>query len=152
MAENFPADDYLGDLERLLEEGFAARGQNFREKLDSVQEQIPEDLLKELHAIIRRRSEWGQTEDSPALAAFVFDCGKLVSRLDALIKERAETTLFAAQIAELPAALPESGELDAIGRFMAVRDRLMRKIADFTLKALLILTGLLIIGLVLGIV
>jgi hypothetical protein len=39
-----------------------------------------------------------------------------------------------------------------LSRFLAARDRLFRKVADFTLKFLLIGLGLLVLGLLIGVV
>ncbi|NDE35780.1 MAG: hypothetical protein EB012_13200 [Gammaproteobacteria bacterium] len=45
--------------------------------------------------------------------------------------------------------IPES---ERISRFIALRDQLFRKVADVTLKVMLILLALLILGLLVGIV
>ena len=46
----------------------------------------------------------------------------------------------------------ESSEIEPLARLIEVRDRVFRKVADFTLKALLVGLALLMAGLVFGLI
>lgn len=100
---------------------------------------------------IAKRSR--QTSETPADAAeLIFRCGQVFERLESLRRSRiADSLSFATADGSLPDDL-EMTELDAIARFVAARDRFMKAVANFTLKFLLLLVGLLVLGMLIGVI
>lgn len=140
---------YLRNLESILENDFSATGDNLSEKLASIRLKLPDDLAAGIEELI------AGSRSSPAeadWAALIFRCGQLSQRLEGLRQAWAAENVVSAHPAGIAPEELESTDLDAIARFIAARDRVMRVIADFTLKALLIILGLLIAGLALGII
>lgn len=140
---------YLQKLENLLDSDFSAEGGNLTEKLDSVGTGLPDELQVFLRDIAERAVRANQSED---FADLFFRFGQAAEQLRALRQNRAAESVASLRTDGLSPAQLEKTELDAIARFLAARDRVMRTVADFTLKALLILIGLLILGLLFGVV
>jgi len=145
---------YLRKLNNQLDSDFAAQGDDLATRIGSIRSLLPDALLTLLRDIDTRATQLSLSprEDSASLADFIFRCGLASEQLETLRQNRAAESVAAFQTNGLPPAEFEKPELDAIAHFIAVRDRLLRKVADFTLKAMLILLGLLILGLVLGVV
>jgi hypothetical protein len=145
---------YLLKLNNQLDSDFAAQGDDLASRIGSIRSLLPDELQALLRDIDARATQLklSAQEDNTSLADFIFRCGLASEQLEALRQNRAAESVAAFQTNGLPPADLEKTELDAIARFIAARDRVLRKVADFTMKAMLILLGLLILGLVLGLV
>lgn len=141
--------DYLAKPTQLLREAYSARGDSLPELLACCEEALPQDLFDELLALNSLARHVGEPFSNPeALADFAFRCGQVYERLTALSQERALARLGFV----VSDTLPPEVDLDALVRFAALRDRLLKTIADFTLKFLVVSTVLLAIGLSLGLI
>lgn len=137
---------YRQRLETLLAEDFFAEGGDLAEQVASVAAGWPEDLaafLRDL-AVSARGLEEGRVSDGAALE-FVFRCGQAVERLDAFKHSRVDESLAAVRADGLPMEPLAEAELDTMARLLAARDRAVKAVADFTLKALLFCLGLLVL-------
>jgi hypothetical protein len=154
MDINKTIQPYLGRLEHLLDSHFAAHGDDLTARIDSIRSLLPDDLLALLQDIDKCATQLklSAQDDSAALADFLFRCGLACEQLETLSQNRAAQSIAALQPDGLPPDEPDETELDAIARFIAARDRILRTVADYTLKALLILLGLFILALVIGLV
>lgn len=115
---------------------------------------MPEDLaqalreLAALHTRLRSKTVPDPREDTD----FCFAAGVLHEKLRAYRQTRMElesTIVGPDSIAPTPLQPAQS---DQLARFIEARDRVFRKVADLTLKFLLVGLGLLMLGLLLGIV
>ncbi len=140
---------YLKKLEDMLAHDFAATGDTLAEKLASIRSKLPDQLAADLESLAGH-APTGDNDDE--VAGLVFRCGQLAEQLRGVLLAQAAENLAAAHPGGLDTEELAPADLDAVARFMAARDRFMRAVANFTLKALLIIVGLLIIGLALGIV
>ena len=147
-AMNQALTPYIDNLENLLEGDFAATGNSLKEKIDSVRSELPEDLVTAIEGIATAASA-GDTTD---VADLLFRCGQATQSLELLRQSRAADSVLAAHPEGMPPEELENSDLDAVARFIAARDRFVRAVANFTLKALLVVVGLLVVGLVLGII
>jgi hypothetical protein len=138
----------IGRLEALLAEDFSAAGGGLEAKLRSVGGELPDDLRESL----RQLAQESGGLDQDGAVQFAFRCGQAHERLETLAQSR-----LAANIAFLgPDGTPppdlEKNDLDAIARFVKLRDRLLKTVADYTLKFLLVSAVLLVLGLSLGLI
>lgn len=137
-------------LEALLAEGFSAQGSGLEAKVLSVGRELPDDLLESLHNLARENIEQGKDEASSL--EFAFHCGQVHERLATLAQNQlAANIAFLAPDGTPPLEL-EKNDLDAIARFVVMRDRFLKIVADYTLKFLLVAVILLVIGLSLGLI
>ncbi|MDD5033751.1 MAG: hypothetical protein PHE55_03255 [Methylococcaceae bacterium] len=145
-SKNYPVDR----LETLLAEEFSAEGPDWTAQLERVKSELPEDLRGFMQDLIRERALAEQGEES--LAEFAFHCGQAYERLEAYAQSRLAANI--AFVGPDGAAAPEldKADLDAIARFVSVRDRILKTVADYTLKFLLVSVILLISGLALGLI
>lgn len=143
------ATHYLKKLEDMLVSDFAATGESLSEKLASIRNKLPDELAAGIENLAQTRLD---DSDPEADTGFVFRCGQLAEQLRAVLLAQAAESVASAHPDGLNTADLAPADLDAVARFMAARDRFMRAVANFTLKALLISAGLLIVGLALGIV
>ena len=135
-------------LEALLVDGFAAEGGDLPGKLRSVRRELPDDLCGELSQLAHETGE----QDGDAAVRFAFRCGQVHARLEAVAQNR-----LAAHIAYVgPDGTPplelEKNDLDAIARFVQLRNQFLKTVADYTLKFLLVSAILLVLGLSLGLI
>lgn len=145
-------ENYLARLETCLREDFNAEGANLAEQLNQLTPTLPAELSAELQALAEQAQVIGTTsDDTDAALDWAFRCGEIYQRLQALKYTLAEETLGQVSLDGQPPLNLEITDVDAITRFIAWRDRVFQKIAEFTLKALLVFVGLLFLGLVLGI-
>jgi hypothetical protein len=137
-------------LESLLAEGFSAGGGSLEAKLRLVGHELPDDLRALLLNLALRPERKAEGEDDSV--EFAFRCGQAYERLDSLARSRLAATIdFHAPDGSPPPEL-EKDDYDALARFVALRDQLLRTVADYTLKFLLVSTILLVIGLSLGLI
>lgn len=142
---------YLKNLEISLERDLSATGNSLQEKLSSIRANIPDDLADKIE-MVAAFSDRLNSEDSADWANMIFRCGQVAQQLEDLRRERAADDVMSAHPAGAAPTQMESADLDAVARFIAARDRLMRVVADFTLKALLLIVTLLVAGLALGVI
>ena len=147
-------DASLSRLNDLLTRHFDATAADFAASAKSAAAELPEDLAKSLGELAASHDALrAHTEPAPAaLADFAFRCGELHSKLEEhrLVQMEVENALVGPDSVATTRLQP--AQADRLAGFIAARDRLFRKVADFTLKALLIGLGLLILGLFIGIV
>ncbi|QFY41461.1 hypothetical protein F6R98_01515 [Candidatus Methylospira mobilis] len=145
---------YLGRLDYLLDKHFAAHGDDLAARIASIRSLLPDELLTLLQDIDKCATQLILTagDDSAGLPDFLFRCGLACEQLDNLSQNRAAESIAALQTHVQPPVELDKTELDAIARFVATRDRMLRAVADFTLKALLFLLGLFILAAVIGLV
>lgn len=154
MNWNTLIDAPLGRLDELLVRDFGAPQGDFAAKAERVAEQLPDELGAAL-VELRRRLTLLRAETEPDfehLADFAFRCGELHAGLTAYIQVQMElenVVVGSDRINPTPLA---ASEVEPLARLVEVRDRLFRKVADFTLKVLLIGLGLMILALVFGLI
>ena len=141
----------LGDI---LSRDLGLPAGSFAVQAEQAAPLLPEDVaqpLRELAAALaqlRSRTMPGPRED----ADFCFAAGALHEKLPALRQTRMElasTIVGPDSISPTPLQRAQS---DQLSRSIEARDRLFRKVADVTLKFLLMGLGLLMLGLLLGII
>ena len=133
-------------LETLLADGFAAEGDGLQGKLRSVARELPDDLRELLAGL-------AAGEGAADVAGFAFRCGQAYERLEALAQSRLAANIdFLGTDGTPPPLQLEKNDLDAISRFVALRDQLLKTVADYTLKFLLVAAVLLVLGVSLGLV
>lgn len=138
-------------LEALLTEGLLAKGDDLEAKLHSVGEELPDDL-RELLSELAKDSGGLDNADKADAIQFAFRCGLAHERLETLAQNRlAANIAFLAPNGNPPLEL-EKTDLDAIARFVALRDKILKTVADYTLKFLLVSIILLALGLSLGLI
>lgn len=131
--------------------GFSARTP---EELD---QEIPRRLsgtLAETWGEFRKRMKHMSSSEPSAqeITDFLLDCGAYIERLKHY-REMEFAATAAATVSHdgiLPEPL-EADDLDAIAKFITWRDRIFRRVADYTLKGLVVCGILFIVGLVFGI-
>jgi hypothetical protein len=137
-------------LESLLAEGFSAGGGNLEAKLRRAGPELPDDLRALLLDLASRPG--GKAEGGDDSMEFAFRCGQAYERLESLQRSLLAANIdFHAPDGSPPAGL-EKHDYAALARFVAVRDRLLRTVADYTLKFLLVSAILLVLGLSLGLI
>ena len=153
MDMNELAAGYTQKLEALLIRDFAAKGRDLTETIGSIEASLPAELRDFLHEIAGRSRRLNQSrEPSKDGTELIFRCGQAFERLEFLKQRRA-----AENLALLPGEGVSPGELDqtdldAIARFVAARDKILQTAANYTLKFLLVLVGLLILGVLIGLI
>ncbi|BBL70821.1 hypothetical protein [Methylogaea oryzae] len=145
MQMHAAVEEYRRKLEALLAEDFYAEGGDLAAKCASVAPMLPEELAAFLGALVAQgQSLEGDAPDSAALE-FVFRCGQAVERLAAFKHRRVDESLVEMGADGLPLEPLAEAELDTMARLLAARDRAVKAVADFTLKALLFCLGLLVL-------
>lgn len=151
MDMNELAAAYAQKLEDLLVRDFAANGRDVTETIGSIEASLPPELRDFLQEIAGRSRRLNRSrEPSKDGAELIFRCGQALERLESLKQRRAEESL-----ASLPGASPDEvdqTDLDAIARVLAARDRILQTAANYALKFLLVLVGLLILGVLIGLI
>lgn len=151
---NTIVDASVARLNELLIRRLRAAGTDFADRARSASGRLPEDLARSLSGLAEAQALLkAETAPEPErLADFAFRCGQLYEQIEAFqrVEMEMENVRLGPDSVE-PVPL-QSSQVERLTRFVEVRDRLFRKVADFTLKALLIGLGLLMLGLVLGLV
>jgi hypothetical protein len=147
-------DSCLVKLSELLTQQFHAEAPDFAGKVKTAAPQLPNELAQALAELVDIQAMLDTTPgpEPERFMDFAFQCGRVYEQLDA--HRRIEMEMENAVIGpESVAASPlQPSQIEPLARFLEVRDRLFRKVADFTLKALLVSLGLLVLGLALGLV
>lgn len=139
----------IGKLESLLAEGFAAEGEGLEGKLCALGAELPEELRESLGRLAKESAGL----DAAGLVEFAFRCGQAHERLETLAQSRLAVNIaFLGADGTPPPLELETHELGAIARFVRWRDALLKTVADYTLKFLLVSAILLVLGLSLGLI
>jgi len=133
-------------LETLLAEGFAAKGSDLAAQLRSVGPELPDDLQELLGSLAA-----GQGGEDGTVS-FAFRCGQAYERLEALAQNRLAANIAFLGTDGTPPVELEKNDLEGIARFVVLRDRLLKTVADYTLKFLLVSAILLVLGVSLGLI
>lgn len=148
-----PTHLYRERVELVLARLYGARGGDFTSRVDSVSAVLPEDVRSALRQLAAVGGDDPQRPLADGeLADFAFRCGQLVERLEHLRHRTASEDLM--YVDSDGRALPghDEANLDALSRFLAARDRVLRKAADFSLKVLAGAVVLLVLGFMLGLI
>lgn len=115
---------------------------------------LPTDLAQRLQGLLLSVKALEQTlePDAKVLGETVFALGQFHAEMVALSRAQAEIESAWIGTASVDPRALEGQQPEQIRKFLALRDRLFRQVADFTLKLLLGLFGLLIVLLVLGLI
>lgn len=142
----------LHSLQTLLADHFAATAPDFESRVKQAAARLPGDLAGELSELAAAARREGENQDSEAAGRFAFQCGRMYERLWSYRQNQlaAETGTVSPE-GVVPEPLAKE-QMDALTRIIEVRDRVFRKVADFTLKAILITLGLLALALAFGLV
>jgi hypothetical protein len=145
---------YVQRVEQALIGDFDARGEGLAQLARSVATELPDEigsLLLQTAAKLDSEVHPDQPiEDEDALPV-AFDCGRLLERLEQFRRTRAEG-LVHLETDGRAVNDPEPADLDRLSRFMVLRDRWLRKAADFSLKLLVTAVVILVLGFVLGLI
>jgi hypothetical protein len=147
-------DSSLARLRELLARDFGAEAQDFTEQAKAVVRRLPDDLAQTVAGL---ESEWAalreQAEPAPErLADFAFRCGQTYAKLATFRQIQMELENVVLGPESVSTAALQTAQIEPLARFVELRDRVFRKVADFTLKAILIGLGLLTVGLFLGLI
>ncbi|QSA95937.1 hypothetical protein [Methylococcus sp. EFPC2] len=146
-------NDYLQTSTRLLRTSFDAKGENLTDLVADIDGELPKELASELLALDRLAHELAQSASDPdALADFAFRCGQAQERIAALSQGYQFERLGFVPTSTLEDEDVGKIDLDAIARLAEFRDRILKTIADFTLKFLVVAVLLLFLGLALGLI
>lgn len=138
----------IGRLEALLAEGFAAEGDGLEAKVRALGSELPEDLQELLRQLSKESAGLGREDAIP----FAFRCGQAHERLESLAQSRLAANIAFLDSDGTPPLELEKNDLDAIARFVKLRDQFLKTVADYTLKFLLVATILLVLGLSFGLI
>ena len=137
-------------IEALLGEGFSAEGDSLEAKVDSVRRELPDELREELQKLAKEYLKQGKTQTE--LLEFAFRCGRAHDKLESMAHSRlAANIAFLAPDGTSQVEL-EKDDLDAVAHFINLRDRILKTVADYTLKFLLVSFILVVIGLFFGLI
>ena len=154
MNKDLFVDSSLSKLNNLLAEHNPAEAPGFAGKAQSAAFLLPGELAQPLRELAEAeaRLKADSTADDGALADFAFRCGQVYEQLSAYRRIEMELENVRVGPDSVEAAPLHASQADVVARFIQARDRVFRKVADFTLKALLAILALLALGLVLGLV
>lgn len=130
---------YRLQLETLLRNNFGATGDDLPALTQSCAAHLPDDVLDLLTHLS------GQAD--PVQAAFYY--GRAVERLNALKQARVVESLALAGSDGIHLDILPAEDVDSLARLLAVRDRVFKAVANFTLKVTLVCLGLLVLWLLL---
>lgn len=143
----------LQALDDILIRSLGATAATFAARAEQAAATLTDDVAQPLRAIagLHDRLSASPTPDPRLAGEFCFACGVLHEKLGALLQTRMELESAIVGPDTVSTTPLQRSQSDQLTRFIEARDRLFRKVADLTLKFLLIGLGLLTLGLVLGI-
>ncbi|MGX2039778.1 hypothetical protein ACWJKU_06540 [Methylocaldum sp. MU1018] len=144
----------LRRVDALLSEQIQLESPGFEEKLKEAGRRLPEDIAESLTTLenLRQRLLKNHSGSPEPVADFIFQCGRAYERLDAFRQNRIASEALAVSPDGIAPEPLEQQQIDAIERLIQARDRIFRKVADFTLKSLLVLFGLFVAAFLIGLV
>lgn len=138
-------------LKHTLTELLGIQEISFEEQMIQAAERLPDDLSRDTLRLLRELETYEAAKEPLLLGDLLFDMGILHEKIRAQSQAQMEIESAIIDLEGVRTASLEIPESERISRFIALRDQLFRKVADVTLKVMLILLGLLILGLLLGI-
>jgi len=145
---------YVQRVEQALIRDFGARGEGLEQLAQSVATELPDEisaLLRQTATRLNSRVTPDQSLEVEDALTLAFDCGRLLEQLDQFRRTRAEA-LVHLDTDGRTVTDPEPADLDRLSRFMVLRDRWLRKAADFSLKLLVTAVLILVLGFALGLI
>ena len=139
-------------LKHTLTELLGIQEISFEEQMVQAAERLPDDLSRDTLRLLRELETYEAAKEPILLGDLLFDMGILHEKIRAQSQAQMEIESAIIDLEGVRTASLEIPESERISRFIALRDQLFRKVADVTLKVMLILLALLILGLLLGIV
>ena len=138
-------------LKHTLTELLGIQEISFEEQMVQAAERLPDDLSRDTLRLLRELETYEAAKEPLLLGDLLFDMGILHEKIRAQSQAQMEIESAIIDLEGVRTASLEIPESERISRFIALRDQLFRKVADVTLKVMLILLALLILGLLLGI-
>lgn len=138
-------------LKHTLTELLGIQEISFEEQMIQAAERLPDDLSRDTLRLLRELETYEAAKEPLLLGDLLFDMGILHEKIRAQSQAQMEIESAIIDLEGVRTASLEIPESERISRFIALRDQLFRKVADVTLKVMLILLALLILGLLLGI-
>jgi hypothetical protein len=138
-------------IEQALIRDFGAHGSTLAELAESVAAELPDDVETLLRTVAQRQIHTNQADAPREALSFAFDCGRLLEQLDQFRRAQA-ATLVHLDTDGRTVTNAEPADLDRLSRFMVLRDRWLRKAADFSLKLLVTAVLILVLGFALGLI
>jgi hypothetical protein len=139
-------------LKHTLTELLGIQGISFEEQMVQAAERLPDDLSRDTLRLLRELETYEAAQEPLLLGDLLFDMGILHEKIRAQSQAQMEIESAIIDLDGVRTASLEIPESERISRFIALRDKLFRKVADVTLKVMLSLLALLILGLLVGIV
>lgn len=139
-------------LKHTLTELLGIQEISFEKQMVQAAERLPDDLSRDTLRLLRELETYEAAKEPLFLGDLLFDMGILHEKIRAQSQAQMEIESAIIDLEGVRTASLEIPESERISRFIALRDQLFRKVADVTLKVMLILLALLILGLLLGIV
>jgi hypothetical protein len=141
-------------LDQILTNDLRVTSTGFPQRIEEAITRLPEEFAQPLQHLLDLHGRLQRVVDGEdeAIGEFCFACGAMYERIKAhtLARMEVESAIMGMDaVSTLPLQAVQS---DQLSRMIATRDRIFRKVADITLKALLVIVGLLILGLFLGVV
>ncbi len=154
MNKDLIVDASLAKLNELLAAQFHTDQSDFSSNAHAAASRLPDDLVQPLAGLVetQARLKAAPAVDTEHFVEFAFRCGQVYEQLKAYRQIEMEMENVRMVSGSVEAAQLQASQIEPLARFIEARDRLFRKVADFTLKALLVLLALLTLGLVLGLV
>ncbi|MDD1650289.1 MAG: hypothetical protein LUO80_07830 [Methylococcaceae bacterium] len=143
----------LNALDDILIRSLGATATTFAARAEQVAATLTDDVAQPLRAIaaLHARLSANMTPDPRLVGEFCFACGALHEKLGALMQTQMELESAIVGPESISTTPLQRSQSDQLTRLIETRDRLFRKVADLTLKFLLLGLGLLTLGLMLGV-
>ena len=139
-------------LNHTVTELLGVLGTSFEETMTQAADHLPEDLRRETLRLLADIRAYQAAPDHAFLGDILFDMGILHEKIRAQSQAQMEIESAIIDLEGVRASPLNTPESERISRFIALRDEIFRKVADITLKAILIIFCLMILGLLIGIV
>lgn len=125
----------------------------FPDYVETVAAELPEEVSQSLLELAQTAISLRSSDSAPSeegWATFAFQCGELYTQLKnhRQIQMELESVVVGPDRVDVQPLQP--GQTDLLSRFVETRDRIFRKVADVTLKFLLIGLAILTLGLIFG--
>ena len=141
-------------LDQLLTNDLGLTSPSFPQRIEEAITRLPDDFAEPLRHILNlhKRLETDGEGKEALMGEFCFACGAMHERIKAQTLARMEVESAIMGMDAVSTSPLQAAQSDQLGRLIATRDRIFRKVADVTLKVLIVILGLLILGLFLGLV
>jgi len=138
----------------MLSEQLQIETADFEGKIKEAGRRLPEDItecLTELKTLRQQLLKDHSGAPEP-MADFIFQCGRAYERLNSFRQNQIASEALAVGPDGIAPEPLEQQQIDALERLIKARDRIFRRVADFTLKSLLVLFGLFVIAFLIGLI